>query len=36
MGTMRGLSAAKRAKVKKIRAEKGFSAAIAAARRMIR
>ena len=33
MGTMRGLSAAKRAKVKKIRASKGIRAAIAAARR---
>jgi hypothetical protein len=34
MGTMRGLSARKRAIVKKIRAEKGIRAAIAAARRM--
>jgi hypothetical protein len=34
MGTMRGLPAGKRARVKKIRAEKGIRAAIAAARRM--
>ena len=34
MGTMRGLKPRQRAKVKKIRAEKGIRAAIAAARRM--
>ena len=34
MGTMRGLSAARRAKIKKIRAQKGIKAAIAAARKM--
>ena len=34
MGTMRGLPAAKRAKVKKVRAEKGIRAAIRAAERM--
>lgn len=36
MGTMRGLPAAKRAKVKKIRSEKGIMAAIRAAERMRR
>jgi len=34
MGTMRGLPASKRAKVKKVRAEKGIRAAIQAAERM--
>ena len=34
MGTMRGLPARKRAQVKRIRAEKGIRAAIAAARKM--
>ena len=34
MGTMRGLSVRKRAAVKRIRAEKGIRAALAAARRM--
>lgn len=34
MGTMRGLPAAKRAQVKKIRSTKGIRAAIAAARKM--
>ena len=34
MGTLRGLPARKRAAVKRLRAEKGISAAIAAARRM--
>ena len=34
MGTMRGLPAAKRAMVKKVRAEKGIRAAIAEARRI--
>jgi len=34
MGTLRGLSAAKRAQVKRIRAAKGIRAAIAAAERM--
>ncbi len=34
MGTMRGLPATKRAQVKRIRAEKGIRAAIAAAGRM--
>lgn len=35
MGTMRGLSVAGRAKIKKIRVEKGIQAAITAARRMM-
>lgn len=35
MGTMRGLSARRRGVIKKIRADKGISAAIAAARRMM-
>jgi len=35
MGTMRGLSPRKRAQVKRIRAEKGVRAAIAAAERMV-
>lgn len=34
MGTMRGLKPRERAKVKKLRAEKGLRAAIAEARRM--
>jgi len=34
MGAMRGLKACQRAMVKKIRAEKGIRAAIAAARKM--
>lgn len=35
MGTMRGLSPARRARIKKIRVEKGVHAAIAAARKMM-
>jgi len=34
MGTMRGLPASKRAKVKKVRAEKGIRAAIRAAEKL--
>ncbi|HEY3174145.1 MAG TPA: hypothetical protein VGK94_00120 [Candidatus Polarisedimenticolia bacterium] len=35
MGTMRGLSSARRARIKKIRVEKGIHAAIVAARKMM-
>jgi len=35
MGTLRGLKPRQRARVKKVRAAKGFRAAIAAARRMV-